>query len=155
MSKQEEQGRTFFGGVPTAPDVKHIRDEFPDDQLKAGTFISYKEIEDVITVNRDRSRFRTVTTAWRKTVENEAGVVIQVKPTEGFIVLSEGEKADFSGQKLREAGRKARRGYKVACMVDRRQLNEEERARLDHNKTRAAAVLAAQQMKTTRSLPEM
>lgn len=46
MSEEKKQ-TLAFGGMPTAPDVRRIREEFPDSDLIEGeTEISYEEPDD-------------------------------------------------------------------------------------------------------------
>jgi hypothetical protein len=71
---------SFFGGVPTDPDIKRLRDHFPDSQMQEGAQFPYADVEEVLGVDRKSNRFRTVTTRWRKIVEDESGFIIGADP---------------------------------------------------------------------------
>lgn len=141
------QATVFSGGVPTGPDVKLIREVFPDDCLTENKEIPYSEIELAISILRGSSRFRTVTDAWRRAVERDTGIVIDVIPGSGFIVLSDRGKLDLSGRKLREAGRKVRRSVKIMALTDPLALTAEERKRLQHQSNICNQMRAIQQLR--------
>ena len=146
----------FFGGLPTEPDVKKLRAEFPDNELRPGKTISYEDVERVIGVSYGQPRFATVTNQWRKMVEKETNIIIGTKPGEAFVVLSEPEKVGLSGEQLRKAGKRARRAWVIAQRVDRVALSEEERRRLDHHAAVSSGVLAAAQLRdSAKQLPDV
>lgn len=122
----------YFGGVPTDPDIRRIREEYPDEQLAEGDFIPYSAIEQVIRCEKGSNRYKTVTNRWRGLVEKENQIVIGTRPGEGFVVLTDAEKVDMSGGKLRTAVRQTRRSIVVGSMVDRRKLDPAQKARLAH-----------------------
>jgi hypothetical protein len=126
-SKQE-----FFGGIPTAPDVRNLCEAWPPTHLEDGDRMEYEEVERIIRAARKSERFGTVTTAWRRQVERETGKIIGAVKGEAFVVLNNSEKLDLSGAKIKTAVRHVRRGYQVAGLTDRKQLSVEEAARLDH-----------------------
>jgi hypothetical protein len=144
-----------FGGVPTDPDIRRIRQEHPDHTLTPGTLIRYEDVERLIQTGRDTARFRTVTDKWRRQVEDETGsVVIGTEPGLGFKVLTEAEKLNLGYDKLRSAARSARRSYVVAGRVSVSQLSEEDRERHRVLQQRNAAVISAAQVKSKAQLPE-
>lgn len=145
----------YFGGLPTEPDVKRIREIYPDSALKVGDLIAYEDMAEALDEEKDSFRFKTITNRWRKLVEKDCGKVIGVEKGIGFKVLSDSQKLDLSGLKLRSATRMARRSYIVAGRVDRRNLSEDERKRLEHHSRCSAQVLAASQLKRTAELPSM
>ena len=67
--------------------------------------------------------------------------------------LSEQGKMALSGDKLRSAGRLARRSYVVAARVDTKQLTGEQRKELDFVTKKTAAVLSAAKLRPTAELP--
>lgn len=147
--------RLFLGGLPTEPDIKRIREAFPDCELKAGDIIRHDNIERVLQVKKGSSRYQTLTTRWRKLVETESGIIIGAERGTGFKVLSDGQKVGLSGAKLRSAARFARRAYIVAGRVDRSNLTDDERTRLDHQTRCSAGIIAAAQIKSQSQLPSL
>jgi hypothetical protein len=41
---QKRKSGAFFGGVPTDVDIKKIREQYPDSELKEGQIIPYQKI---------------------------------------------------------------------------------------------------------------
>jgi len=145
--------KVYFGGLPTEPDVKALRSAFPDHALVPGKVIAYGEASDVIRAPYGSARFQTVTSAWRRIVEKETNKIIDVIPGEAFVVLSESEKVDVGGKKLREAGMAARRSFVICARVDVLGLKEEERLRLSHLQDVQGKVIAAAQLRGKKRLP--
>lgn len=142
-------GKLFFGGVPTDADVKALREAYPDGSLTDGREISHEEIERLIEVRRNTSRYRAVTNRWRKLVENDTGrIVIVALRGVGFRVAPNGTKVSLSEDQLRQAGRKARRASILTARVDVSGLSEEERSRLLHVQRLSASILASAQLKS-------
>lgn len=140
----------FFGGLPTEPDVKKLREMFPESEMKPGKTITYEDVSVIINAPYGSSRFMGVTTQWRKIVEKETNIIIGTKPGEAFVVLSESEKVGLSGDQLRKAGRRARRAWVVSQRIERASLTEEERRRLDHHQGVASNVIASAQLRNGR-----
>lgn len=144
----------YFGGLPTEPDIKKLREVFPESEMKPGKAIAYEEVSAIIKVPYGSSRFQAVTNQWRKVVEKETNIIIGTKPGEAFVVLSESEKVGLSGDQLRKAGRRARRAWVVSQRIERTALTEEERRRLDHHQGVASNVIASAQLRNgKRQLP--
>ena len=143
----------FAGGIPTAPDVKRLREHYPDNSFEVGQSIPYNEVERVLGCNKRSYRFRTVTFRWRRLVEKESNVIIGTDSGKGFVILDDHQKLSLSGSKLRSAARFARRSYIVAGHINRRNLTDDEASRLDHQGKVAGAVLAAASIKRNAELP--
>jgi len=152
MNRRQE---VYFGGIPTDPDIKQIREAFPEDQLNALDEIPYEDIENLLGIPQTSSRFRAVTNRWRKIVEDETGLVIGVIRGKGFKLLNDEEKLDLSVGKLRTAVRQSHKSYRYASLVDAKALNEENKKRLDHITSRSAKVIAAAQVRTAIEKPEL
>lgn len=141
------EAKLFFGGVPTDIDVRALRDAFPDSGLKVGQIIPYEEVEKAIKVRKESHRFKTVTNRWRHLVEKDSGLVIGAEAGKGFCVLDNSGKLGLSCQKVRTSVRAARRAIHVAGYVERKELNEEERARYDLMASKAAGIAIAGQIR--------
>ncbi len=148
--------KVYFGGIPTEPDVRRIRERFPDDQLVVGQVIPYSEVATIIQAPYRSARFVCVTQRWRILVEKDRGLVIGVEKSEGFKVLDDHQKLDLSGDKLRTAVKQARRSFTLVGMVDRRNLSDEERSRMEHYNNRSAAMISvAQRRSAGTTLPSL
>lgn len=142
-------GNLYFGGIPTEPDVKALRDAYPETEMTPNSVIPYEEVEAVIGVQKDSARFRTVTDRWRAVVQQEnKALVIGTERGVGFKVLTNHQKLNLSNAKLKTAARSARRSYALTAKVQTDQLTEEERERLTTIQRRSAAFLASQQIKS-------
>jgi len=152
----EKSGRIYFGGLPTDIDLDKLRTQYPEVNMKPGDVMTYEEIEKLLDLSWDSSRFRTVTGRWRRFVEKETNIVIDVvKGKKRFKVLSESEKVELTRKHLRKAGKSARRSYVINSRTDRKRVTEEERKILDHMQQSAAKVHAAAQLKQPVALPEL
>ena len=144
-----------FGGIPTGPDVKRIREKFPDNELKPGDTIGYDKIGKLIGVEYGESRFFTVTNAWRKALRTESDLIIGVVAGEGFVVLDENEKSHLVGRKIMRSVKQLRSGYKVMQTIDIKKLGEDERKSYDFNSLRMGKMIAMARLKKSALLPTM
>lgn len=71
-------------GMPTKPDVDLLLKAYPE--LEPGDKIPYEEVEEKLGISRidRRSRFVTVTNAWRKRLLEDSGIVIECSAGVGF-----------------------------------------------------------------------
>jgi len=144
-----------FGGVPTDPDVKRIRERWPDTELKEGDTISYEDVEETIGSARLDTRFQSVTTRWRRLVFKETGKLLECNPNVGFVVASNGEKLNHGQRKLRSAFKAVRRSAEVTETIDRDKLDNEEKGRLDLTRSQQAAFIRSGQLRGKSNLPKL
>ncbi|MEM1345748.1 MAG: hypothetical protein AAGI34_14375 [Pseudomonadota bacterium] len=150
------EGRAFFGGVPTAPDIIALRERWPDSSLTPGDLIRYSDVAAVLRIDPNSRRFWSVTRRWRMLVEQETGrVVLGCRHGVGFEVLDNTGKLDLSHAKLATAARAARRAAKVSATVDMATLSSEEKHRLLILQRRSAAIICANQIKGDGNLPSL
>lgn len=149
-------GRVYFGGVPTEPDVKKLLERFDVEDMIPGYEIKYSEVSEVIGQPKEASRWRTVTTAWRKRLENDRGIFLGCDKEKGcFYVLSEGGKVDLSGSKLQSAATAAKRAYVVLGCVDTKKLSDDERRKHEFYSMKSGVMIAAGQLRSKKMiLPE-
>lgn len=76
----------FSEGLPTRPDVDLLLKTWP--QPKVGDRFEYEAIEKLLNISRRDTRFRTVTTNWRKRAYEQFGAVIEAETGEAFFVAS-------------------------------------------------------------------
>jgi hypothetical protein len=145
--KMEQEGKTYFGGIPTDIDIKKLNDNYPADALKAGDVIFYSEIEDLLKINRNDHRFKTVTTRWRSILERETGMRIGAYAGDTFKVMSESEKLVAVENKKRSVVRQVRKNRARTTMINPKELTEDERRRLEHESITANNILAIQQLR--------
>jgi hypothetical protein len=150
--------KMYFGGIPTAPDVDRIIEQYPIDKLEPGMQITYQTIAGIINQDIKSYRWKTVTSAWRKKIESDYNIIIdpdELEP-ETFVVLFEGGKVRLSRKKLRTSGRIARRSYEISARVDVKKLSDDEKKNHDFNVYKAAAVIASAQLRSKQpSLPTL
>lgn len=141
--------KLFFGGTPTDLEVKRIRDQWPDSQLKEGQVITYDEMAAVIGSPKNSNRFRTVTARWKKMVEHDSQmeILIGVQYGVGFTVLNDSQKLGVSVAKIKTAVKAVRRSFLVAGHVDAKKLTDDEKQRLYALQGRQAKLLAAAQVR--------
>jgi len=146
----------FFGGIPTATDVKRIMDAYPVETLTSGKLIGYDEIGAVINEPVRSNRWRSVSNAWRKRLEDESSILIGCKPEKkAFVVLNDDEKVDQENRKYRGAMKGVRRSLKIHTLVDLKQLSDERRAEHHFYEQRAKKILSIAQLRQPKQLPDM
>lgn len=136
--------KVYRGGIPTDGDVKALMRAYPTENLVSGGIIPHNEIEELIKCRKYETRYRSITSRWRSIVLSESNVIIGVARGIGFKILTEPEKVDLSGAKLRMAANAMTRSRVVSAKIDRRQLTQEERKRqesIDLYAQKAAAIL--------------
>lgn len=114
----------FSGGIPTAPDVEALIDQLG--VPKPGDEISYKQIETVINVSRERSRWKTVTNAWRKRLEHEYNLYLKAIPNEGFQCMTNSERINLGVKKFNQGVSRISYSGKIVTKTARVGLSEEE-----------------------------
>jgi len=144
----------YFGGIPTEPDVKKLVEHFPIESLTPGTVIPYKEVAEVIGVDASTSRFKTVTTSWRKRIESEYNCVIKPPKmaNETFIVLYENEKPDYAIDEMRSAVKKARRSIVISSITNVSELSDEQKEKYDFVVARSGAMIATANIRGGRKI---
>jgi hypothetical protein len=94
----------FASGVPTAPDVRKLHEQFG--VPKEGTVVSNEELEECIRVDRKSFRFKTVFGSWRKRLAKDHNVLLVAIAGEGYKVADPTERINWCASKARH-GRKA------------------------------------------------
>lgn len=122
--------KLFFGGTPTEPDVKALREAFP--ALKPGDVITYERAAEVIRCNPGSSRFVTVLVAFRKTMARERNIDFRAVRGQGLQVLAEGERTSEGVRDFASHVRGVGRAFKRVSAVDTAKLDEVELRRNDH-----------------------
>lgn len=146
-------GRVYFGGVPTEPDVKKLLERFDVEDMIPGHEIKYSEVSEVIGQPKEASRWRTVTTAWRRRLEKDRNIFIGCNPEKKcFYVLSEGGKVGLSGSKLRSATVAAKRSFEVSNCVDTKKLSDDERRKHEFYSMKSGVMIAAGQLRSKKMI---
>lgn len=144
----------FKLGIPTAIDVKKIRDAYPDINLKPGDEIPYRKICELIGITSHKeSRFKSVTYAWRMHVQKESGLLFKAEGGEKFIVMSNAQKAQHSVNQTRYAGNYIRKSIITGKLVDTKQLSENELRAFEFAQRNNASFIALQSLKQQPALP--
>lgn len=147
--------KIFNGGLPTQPDIENIRNRFPEANLQPGIIIPYDSIANIIGSSVGSNRFRSVTTAWRKYVENTFKIVISCVRGAGFKVLEEHGKLDHAQDKYRSGVRHIKRSVKISNYIDTTKLEETDKIRFDRLTRRTAAIVTLAASKRTIELPSL
>lgn len=153
-------GKLFFGGLPTDPEIKRLMDAFPESEMKVGDKFSYDRVSEVISAPYGSNRFRTITNRWRNIVEKRCGLFIGIPPDmagEGFRVLSEQEKLELACRKHGTVVTGIRRTSILIASTDRSALaSDEDKKFYDLLHGRNAAMIASAQIRNkTKMLPEV
>ena len=141
----------FKGKAPTSPEVKHLHEAFG--KPEKGTEWTHQQIEELIQETYGNTRYRTITTRWRKQIFRLFGLTIDAIPGMGFRVLEDSETLRFSDKQLRSSSRKLKRASAAALSVDETKLNAEEKKLLDHRVGAYAKLSAYFAKEERRQLP--
>ena len=145
----------YFGGIPTALEVKKLRETYPENIMSPGDIIEYQAVSEIIGARPKTSRFKVVTWRWRALVEKDTGIRIGAFDGTYFKVLNESEKLEFIQNKKRSVTRQMRKNLIRTSYVDRSKLTQKEKDALDHEAMNAKNMLASQQLRTYKELPAM
>ena len=110
----------------------------PPEKLEEGQHILYRDIAAIIRCLPRNPRFRTVTNAWRKHLDNDYGLIL-ICEGESFRVTTNHDKAELVKKNLKHVKRTVRKGLKTARRVDPNKLGEVERVGFEHNVKNLAA----------------
>lgn len=135
----EVEAKLHLGGVPTGPDVKKLMEHFP---VEHGTVVPYSDIERVLGMSRRRSRFRTVTVAWRRTLLREPNLLVVPTKLESFKCLTEAERSEYEFRDGFAIGfQKCARHERRTRQVDTAHLDERELSSHTHRQRVMSAVV--------------
>lgn len=145
----------YFGGIPTALEVKKLKETYPENRMKHGDIIDYDDVSEIINARPKTSRFKVITWRWRSLIEKDTGIRIGAFEGTHFKVLNESEKLEFIQNKKRSVTRQMRKNLIRTSYVDRSKLTQKEKDALDHEAMNAKNMLASQQLRTYTELPAM
>ena len=134
-------GKTFFGRIPTTPDVNNLCAKYPD--LKEGQVVRYEDIEAIIGAKKADNRFVSVVVAWRKKLERESNLIFVTMPKVGFKVAAPHERVDLSSRKVKSGTKAIIKGATIASSTDRSRLTQEQRRVCDHISKAATSIQLA------------
>lgn len=138
--------KLFLGGLPTAIDVKRLRETFPD--LRPGDEITHERVEAALGIPRTDGRYRTVTSAWRRDLfrlDNvEVGAIVGI----GFRVLTAEERVDAGVGRFQQGTRIQGRSLRRMRTIRPSDLDAPHQAKLDHAIRVGASVFQAGQALT-------
>lgn len=106
MNEKHNPIEVIRDGIPTGPEVQMLLRAFPD--LKAGDFLEYDKIGDVVKERYGTTRFRTVLSAWRRALQ-EQGLVTECIPSRGVRFLRDSEVVALAYTGVRSARLKVTR----------------------------------------------
>lgn len=107
--------KAFFGGLPTALDLRRLAEAFP--QIEEGDEITHEEVAEVLEVDQTGNRYRTVTNAWRKQLLNEHNVELGALPGIGFRSLTPSERVSGGVKGVQSGTRKQLRSVRRVALV--------------------------------------
>lgn len=132
--------KLFLGGIPTAPDVKKLREAFP--KIAEGTDFTHDQIQVVIGQHPKSSRYRCVTAAWRKELLNMDNIEIGAVAGIGFRALTGPERLGTNIKGFKQGTRKQGKSVRRVTMVRSETLSPLEQGTQMHVMRLGAAVLA-------------
>lgn len=138
---------SYFSGIPTEPDVKKIRALYPAEKLKPGFIITYEELAKIIICKPKSRRFWTIVNRWRNSLEHETGIRMDALGGTHLKVLCENEKVQRIAYKRKSIIKQTRKNFIRTGYVDRKQLSNDEKNKLDHEIFNVRNIIASQQQR--------
>lgn len=120
------ESKQYSRGVPTGPDVDRMVENFG--AVPEGESVPCADIEDVLGVRRDQSRYRTVMAAFRRRMFHERNVDIEGNGEGGFVVNTPERRIARAGKMVETGRRVVGRAVLLACQTDASRLPDDCRA---------------------------
>lgn len=131
------ESKLFFGGVPTAPDVRKMIDVVL--ALAPGHTVTYEALSAQIEVSEESSRFQTVLRACRRELEQAHNVATEAVRGVGIRRLPEDERAAQGAKTFRGGVRRVKRSVEQVSAIKTELLDENQRAMATHVRRVVAA----------------
>ena len=150
----------YFGGVPTAPQVRLLMAEFKN--AAPGDEIQLSRVADIIGENVRSNRFRVVSDAFRRALLRNNLVTERVSGTGTIRIIPDAERSQFGARGIGLAHRRMGRSVGVIVSTPVEKLTESERNTNFHlrrlgealvSSTRAAIKEIAQVFAPPKQLP--
>lgn len=139
------------GKLPRAPDVKALRERFPEEDMVAGQLITYAEISSVIEEPVNSQRFRNVVSLWKQVVQENSDVELEAEVNSGYRVLDEIGKVTKVEKKRKRVLNQGNKMIRALRNTDRSKLPEQARQEYDHKSLVASNVRAFAMLETTKA----
>lgn len=114
------ESKLYFRGVPVGPDVDRLIKELGS-LKRDGRVITHEEMERVLDLKRDKSRYRTVLTAYRKRAWDLYEVSLSGRRAmgKGYRCLTADSTVEEAQKHLSSTGKRVRKSYiEVTTMPD-------------------------------------
>lgn len=142
----------YFGGLPTEPDVLALLKKFGVPAEDAP--IAYDDVAIVLHVDVKSTRFRSVTTAWRKRLDAEHDCLMRAFDG-AFTRLNPSGRVTAGSGKFRTAKRGLVRAHGYVAGADRTRLDPVERTEADHLQMTSATMIQSARMVSRRKTPAL
>ena len=130
MNEEQTKSSLFFGGIPTAPDVDALIEEFGVPEI--GTLISYSDISKIIGVTKDKNRFRSVIEAWKKRLDIKHNVIMEAVRNNGYKAMSPSGRIGFGSKQIKSAVKKINNVVRIFVRTDKKNLPKDEQEFAEH-----------------------
>lgn len=107
--------QVYFAGVPVLGDVRRLAEHFG--QPAPGDEIAHEQVEAVLGIKRGKSRYGTVTGAWRRALLRDHNIDLAAVPSVGFRALTAEERIAVGIDGVQSGVRKLVRSVKRADRV--------------------------------------
>ena len=145
----------FRNGVPTAPDVKKLLETFPVQSMQEGQILTYNDVAQAIGVHVRSSRFKTVTAAWRKTLEQTTSIVLKTLAGQGYMVANDRSKLDMAVGKYSTATKMMAKAVVITTKIDTAKLDSSERETMTKLQKNAGLIAVTNAAKRPPIIPEL
>jgi hypothetical protein len=119
---QMADSKLFFGGIPVRPDVEKLMKSIA---IEAGRLVTHSEIVRVLRLDPKSSRYRTVVTSWRKTIEREKFLRLDGESGVGYRVLTPEQAISRSAKDIEHVSNASRKTTVRIEMIDTMSLSDQ------------------------------
>lgn len=129
----EAESKIYKGWMPYEPDVKRILEKYPVSGLSEGQLISHEQLEEIMGLKRDSSRYRNLLMRGLGDKLREAGLVPRLRK-DGLAILTSDQNLDHGSRAMRSVGGRLIKARQHLLAVRPERLTPERQGLLDHRK---------------------
>lgn len=133
----------YFGGLPTAPDVRTWLDRWPIETLVPGKVLRPAELAAAIGVQPGQNRYRTVESAFRKMLRRDHNIEFRKQHGE-LTIMGPDDRILYAGGRQESGVRIIKRSGKMIYRTDTSKCSPEMKKIAEHRVRLAATVSAAE-----------
>ena len=122
------QGEVFLGNVPIRTDVLLLAYTFQD--MSEGALITHEQIEEVLGINRNSNRYRSVVAAWKEEQFDGHNIFLISARSVGYQIANPDERIQYCQSQKKKGAKCFAKIHEIAQKTDINRLSTEHRKEL-------------------------